>query len=333
MLDSTSLATGGHENRRLPKGLRHWRNLSALWAFPYDAVQHLRDESHQSSPASHVFLRTLYRVSRGRSRQVIGAAMQRLRPIEADADPELIEMLRRTGLAQIEGFVSEASVLALHDELSVLSGSIVGGPHHGERASYGDRPAATKLHFNPDDLMRIPEVAELVASAELRSIAASYFRAVPIFTGLAAWWSFPDEDASDQQLDQAAQKFHFDYDWPLFLKFFVYLTPVDETNGPFTFVRGTHDQKARYTDGRRSDAEIEDTYGSSIRPCHGSAGDLIIADTSGFHKGARPESSPRLVLQLEYAISRLGASHQYPPLPRELRPANELGQTYAIFTK
>ena len=75
----------------------------------------------------------------------------------------------------------------------------------------------------------------------LRNLAAEYFGAVPVFTGVTAWWTSADESAKREQLSEAAQLYHFDYDWRVFLKFFVYLTDVWETNGPFTYVRGTRE--------------------------------------------------------------------------------------------
>ena len=62
----------------------------------------------------------------------------------------------------------------------------------------------------------------------------------------------------------------------------------------------------------------------------GQAGDLIIADTVGYHKGQRVRAGDRLMLQLEFAVSRIGASFQYDPLPAKHRP--DASVTYDAFS-
>ena len=54
-----------------------------------------------------------------------------------------------------------------------------------------------------------------------------------------------------------------------------------------TFVTGTHERKRSWSQGRRDDAYIAETYPNSIWPVTGKAGDLIAADTIGLHKGER----------------------------------------------
>ena len=104
------------------------------------------------------------------------------------------------------------------------------------------------------------------------------------------------------------------------MKFFIYLSDVGAENGPFTFVVGTHEHKRDWRQGRRDDAYIARAYPGAIKPVTGEAGDLIVADTVGYHKGERVQEGERLMLQLEFAVSRIGASFQYDPLPAKHRP-------------
>ena len=86
-----------------------------------------------------------------------------------------------------------------------------------------------------------------------------------------------------------------------------------------------------YDDGRLDETYVRATYGDHVQEILGSAGDLIIADTAGYHKGKRVRKGQRLILQMEYAVSRLGASCQYDLLPRTNRPHGLFPHTFDMF--
>ena len=127
--------------------------------------------------------------------------------------------------------------------------------------------------------------------------------------------------------------YHFDCDWPLFIKFFIYLTDVTAADGPFSIIEGTHRDKPVWRDGRFPAHELLDDHALAARERRvtGPAGTLIAADTSAFHRGTPVEDGPRMVLQLEFAVSRFGASGQYPLLDASQRPAGGFVHTYDVF--
>jgi hypothetical protein len=155
-------------------------------------------------------------------------------------------------------------------------------------------------------------VARLAEDPVLLEIAARYLGTVPKLVGVALWWSYPE--ASDAEArNRAAQMFHFDLDDFKFIKYFFYLTDVDETSGPHVIVRATHRNKRQMEAGdafkvrRYSDAEVEQMYGKDrIVSITGPAGTCIIEDTLCIHKGAPPSGRPRLVFQLQYALNDFG---------------------------
>ncbi len=129
------------------------------------------------------------------------------------------------------------------------------------------------------------------------------------------WWhtsysKVPDKDA--------AQFWHFDMDRIKWLKFFIYLTDVETTNGPHSFVEGSHRSggiptallKKGYA--RLEDSEINANY-SPDRVIEFAAprGTVIAEDTRGLHKGKHVEHGDRLVLQLQFSNSLFGGN--YPP--------------------
>ena len=85
------------------------------------------------------------------------------------------------------------------------------------------------------------------------SAAYRYLRCEPIFAGIKAWWSLAEPAAPDEKLSGCAQLYHADFDYPAFIKFFLYLTDVDVDNGPFTYIEGTHREKPTWADGRHPD--------------------------------------------------------------------------------
>ena len=87
------------------------------------------------------------------------------------------------------------------------------------------------------------------------------------------------------------QLFHRDASGYKFLKAFIYLHDVSTKEGPFTFVKKSHKDKYKFKDDiniRYSDESISMLYGEdNIISLTAQMGDLILADTSGFHKGTK----------------------------------------------
>ena len=99
--------------------------------------------------------------------------------------------------------------------------------------------------------------------------------------------------------------FHCDKDSPRFIKFFFYLDDVELDNGPFTYVESSHLKKfsnwrSKY---RRSAEEIASFYGEEkIKYLTGNVGDLIMANTNGFHRGKKVTEGERLLLTAYYSV-------------------------------
>ena len=97
--------------------------------------------------------------------------------------------------------------------------------------------------------------------------------------------------------------FHRDHNSSNFIKLFFYLNDVEIDGGPFVFVKNSHYDKREgsYNPGSRiSDNRIKDLYGDDIVYLTASVGDLIIANTTGFHKGLKCENKDRHMLTINY---------------------------------
>lgn len=153
---------------------------------------------------------------------------------------------------------------------------------------------------------------ELVAAAndpKLLSIAAAYLGCKPTISNISVWWSIPDDGSA-----QEAENYHRDVDDWKFVKFFMYLTDVDDGTGPHRFVkkshRSTHFSKIR----RLQDDEVAAKFPKEDHlSISGKAGDAFLEDTFGIHKGQPPLRGRRLLFQVEYSINPI-AVYNYAPV-------------------
>ncbi|HZQ73922.1 MAG TPA: phytanoyl-CoA dioxygenase family protein [Burkholderiales bacterium] len=309
--------------------------LVAPWYLLHDFRRCLADESHQCRRETYGLVRSLYVRSHGASRRMLRGLYRRLRPVHPDLatfEPQRLLELRRDGITVWPGFLDGGTVAALRAYFEPRPSRPVGKDFvRGAPVRVEQADGTPRLAYESEEVLRAPGVLELLADRSIQNLAAAYLGCEPIFTAANAWWSLADPAADDEALSWAAQLFHFDYDWPAFVKFFFYLSDVGDADGPFTYVQGTHERKQEWRDGRVDDRAIREAYGDRVRAITGRAGDLIVADTAGYHKGARVAAGPRLMLQLEFCVARLGAGFQYPRFARSQRPRSDFRHTFDIF--
>jgi Phytanoyl-CoA dioxygenase (PhyH) len=170
-------------------------------------------------------------------------------------------------------------------------------------------PLAPRYDFSEDRIFELEELQELATDQTLMAVAQAYLNCRPINDLVAMWWSPPYGSTPSSE---AAQLFHFDMDRFKFVKFFVYLTDVDQSHGPHVYVRSSHIRKPKAVrrDGRIPDEDIVRQYSQEgIVEITGERGTLLAVDTRGFHKGKAPESGDRLLFQVEYANSLFGVPY------------------------
>ncbi|WP_052157125.1 phytanoyl-CoA dioxygenase family protein [Pseudomonas aeruginosa] len=150
-------------------------------------------------------------------------------------------------------------------------------------------------------------ISDLAQDPFLLSVAANYLGAPPQLMSANMWWTFP-VDASDEDRAKHAHVFHYDLDDVKFVKFFFYLTNVDEDSGPHVYVKGSN-RKVKYKNSmlkskRFTDEEIIQAYGKeNIIHVLGKPGTCLVEDTITLHKGVTPTERARLILQFEYSIN------------------------------
>lgn len=173
------------------------------------------------------------------------------------------------------------------------------------RLASADQPLVLASYMGKHE--SCPAFQQLVNDPVLLAIAERYFGKPPRYVSSELAWSFPTSTTLFQQL-QAAQVLHCDIDDYSCIKFFFYLTDVDELSGPHIYLRASHKNKPLLHQilGKRCasipDQTLIDHYGpENLLPLCGPAGYGFVEDIFGFHKGSPPQKHTRLLLQIEFA--------------------------------
>ncbi len=146
----------------------------------------------------------------------------------------------------------------------------------------------------------IPSLYKLVFNEKMIAYAASYFNAIPMvsFTKITMSYcnSLPDSDT---------QWWHVDFGAKNILKAVVYLNDVNSGGGPFSFIKGSHKKRFRgwHLRSRYDTEKLQTIYErTGFYSAIADAGDCVLADTSGFHKGEKPTKKSRLCLIFNFTM-------------------------------
>lgn len=207
------------------------------------------------------------------------------------------QQLDRTGVSDIE-HVSNDEVSSVLKALNTLEAKNYSGQTYTLAKQLGHYVEPT-FFYNSTELMNLPSIKALRQAMGCDEIARAYFGGDYEYLSANAWHTL----ASETSDNRSAQKFHFDLDSGWFIKFFCYLSTVDEVSGPFTYVTGSHKKKPRkFLSGLRiSDAAVRRSYSENIEHLIGEKGSFFVADTQGLHKGQHVLRGERILIQFLYA--------------------------------
>lgn len=238
-----------------------------------------------------------------------------------EARPDVQAELNENGFAVLRGFLPPGTLCAIRDEFEAClnDGTGLNAAVRDSARRAGDRDAARdrlapeemsrgqaylRLHTNDvivrEPLLSCPSIVPVALDERIIDIAREYLGCFPGLTGMNLRKSYvndlPEFDT---------RYFHIDPNSAKFLKFFFYLNDVDEQGGPFCYVRGGPGKRVggwtrRF---RWTEDEIVRAYGEqSIVNVTASVGDMIVADTTGFHRGVKATSHDRMMLTLNYGV-------------------------------
>lgn len=229
--------------------------------------------------------------------------------------------LARDGVC--EGFSLSAAILK---EIRTFADDNLCSPRAADGISFFPRDFAAANRYRSTDILaayyfssveRSDAINRLLIDPRLLSVARNYLGQAAKNIRVRLWWSFPARRFDDADLRRAAQdRFHFDLnDWRT-LKFFFYLTDVDEVSGPHLYIRGSHRRRGlrhQYTlfHGQER-GDLESYYGiDRFISITGQAGSGFSEDPFVFHTGTVVQASPRLILELEFGPCDPSPSYRY----------------------
>jgi hypothetical protein len=208
--------------------------------------------------------------------------------------------LRKYGVAVIPGYMSRARALAIRDQLmpfktgnqnkDFTSGAYL---RYWQERAY-DQGVSRLWHVEK----LIPELTRVRFDPLVLRIVSAYI-GVPYYSGGLIWQHNTSSNAKTRD-------FHVDM-YNKECKAFVYLDDVNEANGPFTYLIGTHRKWTTRIANLLFGDNTNEKHGlitpnrlgglaKSEKQIMGPAGTMIIADVRGFHRGAPQHSKDRSVL-------------------------------------
>lgn len=286
--------------------------------------------SETTSRQTHLCTREVLRLAKQtakaqavRARYAVGFATRFIRyaGVEFEFQPHtnIVKNLAQNGFAVVKNAVSEDRLgqVLREFETALENGNL--GPVARNPSAFGSRPFLDKseirlgathmashadIAFAKEPLVSCPTSLPLVFSNLIVDVGYAFYGCLPGITDVSVMRTFVNQLPPD-----GFGLFHCDYQSPRFIKFFFYLHDVGPDDGPFCYVRGSHKRKPWNWRGnnQRDLANIQSIYGADeVCRLTAKAGDLIIADVSGFHCGIKPRAQPRTVLMVNTGVHPIG---------------------------
>jgi hypothetical protein len=206
-----------------------------------------------------------------------------------------VDQLRERGCARLAPLFTAAQLEDILEHLrrsEVVADGLVAS---SSAASQKTRIASYSLRT----ILTCPHILAAINSDAILDLGERYLGCRPTISGVRIDKSFPTVDERPEYV----QCFHRDYDDWRFFKLFVYLSDVDEHNGPHEFVARSHVKSGRILATPYTVDDIRRVYGpDSVEQVTGLRGTTFLVDTWGIHRGAVPQRRERMLLQVQYSL-------------------------------
>jgi len=201
-------------------------------------------------------------------------------------DQNLLNQIKETGYAVVENFLSQDEI----NEIVKFTENIKGYQFHVPNRAFNNKPEffSDDLDWNicsykMNHLLKNHFILKMITRPDIVALAQEYLGCLPTLTSVSMWWSkFTGNDFH-------TQKIHRDYDDFRFLAFFIYLSDVDDDNGPHVYYKNTHNGS-------------EDISEKVV--IRGKAGTAIFGDTYAYHHGQPLNSGKRLLFWSRFTMHR-----------------------------
>ena len=239
----------------------------------------------------------------GKREQASMRVAETLPPVLANAPAEAIRLsegLEKDGYVMLDGLFPKSWAADMRQYFEVRTCS---DPYRKELGTFVAPAGAPKpthvAFFDSTVVVKAPHIFDMVNHPFILHAVSTILGAKPTIAYMAVWWSLAAGDGTAQQ----AENFHRDVDDLRFVKFFTYLTDVDEDSGPHVYVPGSHRQNKLTKIRRYSDEEIVAAFGPECEKRFvGPAGTAFLENTYGFHRGYPAKTRPRLAIGVTYSL-------------------------------
>jgi hypothetical protein len=195
----------------------------------------------------------------------------------------------KNGYCKIEKFIEPEVLAPIKKFLDECISLNQGLKKHSEHFAMVDQP-----------FLNAPGVLELALDEDILTLMTMYLGPGAALGTCNLRSSFVTETK-----ERTTTMFHRDNNSKNFLKVFFYLNDVrTPEEGTFTYMEGSHifRKEKEYVHGSRwTDKQVTDLYGEDKLVClTANVGDLLLANTTGFHKGTQCKTQGRAMLTLNY---------------------------------
>jgi hypothetical protein len=220
---------------------------------------------------------------------------------------EMVRELNEFGFTRLPAFISREAANRICKEIHSTHGKDASGTRYKDIDEWVATAKSGRIDSNEAAVLKATS-CEYLNFSGIALIAREYLGASPMLLGPHSWTTRYIAEKSDFQIEQEAMAYHCDSDFFDFVKVFLLVTDVRATNGPFTFISGSHKGK-RHVQGRVTDAALDIRPGEELFGV-GKAGDVVLAATKGWHKATPPQEGMRTMVQWLYSNGLLGSTTQ-----------------------
>lgn len=209
--------------------------------------------------------------------------------------------IEQKGYARLENFLDLETIDLINSKTQEILND-GNHPYNQNKISQKDAKNSQLYIQVLQPLVSVPEIHKFVFDDRIIDIAGAYMDCFPAFGTCNLRKSFVNS-----MNEGGNQLYHVDPNSPRFLKFFVYMDDVDLDGGPFCYVEGSNLKKFEINGTNWNDKytwgtdEINRIYGEgNVKFLTAKKGDLLVADTNGWHRGIKPVANERTMLTLDY---------------------------------
>ena len=218
-----------------------------------------------------------------------------------------VSKIKSNSFVKIDKVFSNNDIMKIKNQFT--SSKIFLDPIYGDYQKFRITDKDIKAHTGyipTEHIFKNELIIKGASNEKLLNTLKLYFNSSFKLDWIWCWWSIPNQKSLGPQL------FHRDYESMNFLKFFVYLTDVNENNGPHQIISGSHKHDNFFKRERFKDFDINKKYKNEINTINGSAGTNFLANTFSIHRGLLPKKEKRLVLVYLFSVI---PSNRCPKIP------------------